>query len=104
MQIDPSIFKAYDIRGTCPATLNPEIAERIGKAYVTLTKAKTVVIAQDMRPSGASLKEALIKGIQEMGASVIEIGLASTDLFYFAVYHLNAEGGNLVTAYHNPTQ
>ena len=102
--IEPGIFKAYDVRGIYPTTLNEEIAERIGKAYVTLTKAKTVVIAQDMRPSGEILKPALIKGVQAMGASVIEIGLASTDLFYFAVHHLKTDGGIMVTASHNPKQ
>lgn len=96
------IFKAYDIRGVYPTDLNPEIAEKIGRAYVAFTGAKKVVVARDMRPHSVNLFSALAKGLTEQGADVIDIGLASTPMSYHANGKLKADGSIMITASHNP--
>jgi phosphomannomutase len=108
MQIDTSIFKAYDIRGIYPTQLNEETAYRIGKAYATLIqtenpgKTLNIVVGNDMRLSSPQLKSRLLDGLTEMGVNVIDIGLASTPTFYFAVAFYGYEGGVQVSASHNP--
>jgi phosphomannomutase len=84
MQINPSIFKAYDIRGKYPDELNEEAAFKIGQGFVALTKAKQVIVGQDARLSSFALASALIGGINAQGAEVIDIGLCSTPCFYFS--------------------
>jgi phosphomannomutase len=101
---NPQIFKAYDIRGIYPSELDEEIVYKIGKAYVQLTQAKTIVVGQDMRTSSPALFEALTRGITEMGANVISIGPCTTPMFYFTVTQLNADAGMMITASHNPAQ
>lgn len=99
-----SIFKAYDVRGIYPLQINEKIVYNIGKAFVDVTKTKQVLIARDMRASGEKLYNALVKGVTEQGANVINIGLTSTPMFYYAVNKLNAETGIIITASHNPTE
>ncbi len=96
------IFKAYDIRGIYPAELNPELAELIGRAYITFTGAKKVVVGRDMRPHSEPLFEALARGMVAQGADVIDIGLSSTPQSYFANGTLKADGSVMITASHNP--
>ena len=95
------IFKAYDIRGIYPDQLNEEIAERIGRAYATFLKGKKVVIGRDMRPHSLPLFKALAKGITEQGMDVIDIGMCSTPISYFANGKLGADGSIMITASHN---
>jgi len=108
MEINPSIFKAYDIRGIYGTELTEEVAYRLGKAYVELRREDglqndlQIVVGQDMRISSPQLKESLIKGLTEAGADVIDIGLSSTPTFYFAVANYNYDGGIIVSASHNP--
>ncbi len=108
MSIDTSIFKAYDIRGLVPDQLNPELIEKIGRAFVRLLQAENprkklnIVIGHDMRLSSESLKTSLVKGVIRAGANVIDIGLASTPTFYFAVGFYGYDGGLQVSASHNP--
>ena len=110
MLIDESIFKAYDIRGIYPEQINEELIYKIGRAYSTfLTKENSqkklnVVISSDMRLSSPSLKENLIKGIIDSGINVIDIGLATTPTFYFAVAFYGFDGGLQVSASHNPKE
>ncbi len=108
MSIDPSIFKAYDIRALA-SELTPEIAERVGRALVKMTGAETVVVGRDMRETSPALSEAVIRGIVKSGADVVDIGLCSTPLFYYAVGTQFAEApaagaGIMVTASHNPKE
>ncbi len=98
------IFKAYDIRGIYPDQLNEQIAENIGRAYIEFTEAKKVVIGMDMRPHSQPIFEALAKGITEMGADVINIGLCSTPMSYFANGKLQADGSIMITASHNTAE
>lgn len=98
------VFKAYDIRGTYPEPLDEELAYKIGAAAVRVVGASTVVVGRDMRASGEVLGEALIRGITDAGANVIDIGMSSTPMLYFAVGHWKADGGVMVTASHNPSE
>jgi phosphomannomutase len=102
--MDESIFKAYDIRGIYPESLNEEVARDIGRAYVNHLglSGSRVVVARDMRLSGESLEEAFIQGVTEAGADVLDLGMVSTDALYFAVGHLEEPGGAMITASHNP--
>jgi len=98
--MDPAIFKAYDIRGRYPEEVNREIAFKIGSAYGKLVTGKTIVVASDARESSPEIKDAIISGLYQSGKEIIDIGLSSTPMFYFAVNHLEAEGGIIVTASH----
>lgn len=102
MAIDPSIFKAYDIRGLCPNEINKDIAFKIGQAYIKYTGVKSVVVGRDMRTSTPELFDALSEGIMVAGADVIDVGFVATPEFYFAVASSDAGGGIMVTASHNP--
>lgn len=100
-----NIFKAYDIRGIFPDEITPEIVRKVGFAVVRFTGAKTVAVGRDMRPSGDVLFPALCEGIAAAGARIVDVGLVSTPLFYFAVQHYPAhDAGVMVTASHNPAQ
>ena len=96
------IFKAYDIRGVYPTDLNETLAEAIGRAYIEFTGAEKVVIGRDMRPHSEPLFSALCRGITGQGADVIDLGLCSTPQSYFANGKLEADGGIMITASHNP--
>jgi phosphomannomutase len=102
--IDESIFKAYDIRGVYPDTLNEDVARDIGRAFVNYLglSGSRVVVARDMRLSGEALEKAFVEGVTEAGADVLDVGLVSTDTLYFAVGYLEEPGGAMVTASHNP--
>ena len=102
MQIDQSIFKAYDIRGIYPDEINAEIVYKIALAYCKFIKPKKVAVGTDMRLCGQEFKEALIKGFLDSGVNVVDVGLVSTDMFYFGVHYLNLDGGIQATASHNP--
>ena len=97
-----SCFKAYDIRGRIPDQLNVDVAYRVGRAYAQFLKPKTVVVGQDVRPTSPALTAALIKGLAEGGADVLDLGLCGTEEVYFATAHAGADGGIMVTASHNP--
>ena len=96
------IFKAYDIRGIYGRDLTEETAYKIGRAYITFTGAKKVVVARDIRPHSEPLFEALSRGIREQGADVIDIGHGSTPMSYYANGLLGADGSVMITASHNP--
>lgn len=97
------IFKAYDIRGIYPSHLNEEIAYKIGRAFVTLLDCQKVIIGRDGRLSSESLFQALSQGVVDQGAEVIDIGLAATPTFYFAVSNCG-DSGIMITASHNPKE
>ena len=98
-----AIFKAYDIRGTYPDQINEDVARRIGAAFARFAQAKRILLARDMRPSGVSLTKAFAEGVTMQSVDVVDIGLASTDLLYFASGRLDAPGA-MFTASHNPAQ
>jgi phosphomannomutase len=102
MKFKRNAFKAYDIRGKVPSELNEEMAYRIGRAYVEIIKAKKVAVGHDIRLSGPSLRDALVKGLTDAGCDVVDIGLCGTEQIYFATFHLKLDGGIMITASHNP--
>ena len=104
MQVNPSIFKAYDIRGVVPSTLTEEVAYHLGHAFGTHAAAhgETVVaVGRDGRLSGPALSQALIRGLLDVGVQVIDIGAVTTPILYFAASTLCASGIQ-VTGSHNP--
>jgi phosphomannomutase len=98
-----AIFKAYDIRGVYPDQLDETVARRVGNAFVRFTGAARVIVGRDMRPSSEPLSAAFIEGAAMAGADVTELGLASTDMCYFAAGHLDAPAA-MFTASHNPAR
>ncbi len=102
MSLD-AIFKAYDIRGVYPEEIDESIARRVGNAFARFTGAPRILVAHDMRPSSVPLSEAFAEGVTRAGADVTALGLASTDLAYFASGRLDAPAA-MFTASHNPAQ
>ena len=96
-----TIVKAYDIRGVVPDELDEEVSHAVGAAFARLTGARTIVTAYDMRPSSPELARAFADGATGQGADVVEAGLGSTDLLYFASGRLDVPGA-MFTASHNP--
>ncbi len=104
MQINASIFKAYDIRGVVPSTIDEALAEALGKAFGSRALAegeKTVAVGRDGRLSGPALSAALIRGLAASGVHVIDVGMVTTPMLYFAANTL-ATSGIQVTGSHNP--
>jgi phosphomannomutase len=111
VEINPKIFKAYDIRGIYGVDFDDQAAYDIGLAYSQMRKNELkkeeglkIVVGFDMRLSSPALKEKLIDGLVDGGMEVIDIGLAATPTFYFAVAHYGYDGGILVSASHNPKE
>ncbi|MCC8189946.1 MAG: phosphomannomutase/phosphoglucomutase, partial [Planctomycetes bacterium] len=96
------IFKAYDVRGTYPDQVNEGIFEAMGQAAVQVLKCRTTVVGRDMRESGIPLSQAMMRGLTKAGCDVIDIGMASTPMLYFATAYLKADAGVQITASHNP--
>ena len=103
MSLLDEIVKAYDIRGTVPDQLHADIAHALGVGFASFSGADRVLVARDMRPSGEELVDAFARGLMEQGVDVIDLGLASTDLLYYAAGALDAPGA-MFTASHNPAQ
>jgi len=104
MQVTAAIFKAYDIRGVVPSTLNESVAEGLGKAFGSRALAegqRTVAVGRDGRLSGPSLSAALIRGLVAAGVRVIDVGLCTTPMLYFAA-NTACQSGIQVTGSHNP--
>ena len=101
---DPSIFKAYDIRGLYPEQLHEGTAREIGRAFVAYLGAKRIAVSRDMRVSSPALSAAFIEGARHQGADVVDFGMLGTDMLYFAVARDGFDGGAQITASHNPKQ
>jgi phosphomannomutase len=100
--LDPSVFKAYDVRGIHPTELDEDGAYRIGRGYVEEFEPRTVAIGRDTRLSSPSMAAAAIDGARDGGADVLDLGLVGTEMVYYAVGELGLDGGICVTASHNP--
>jgi len=103
MKIDPSIFKAYDIRGIYPQQLNEEVAYALGRSFAEIADSQTIIIGRDMRESGLSLSEKFAAGVIDQGKNVMMIGQVSTDCSYFASGKYNLAAA-MFTASHNPAE
>jgi Phosphomannomutase len=102
MRFDPSLYRAYDIRGTYPDVMNERFIRAAAQAFATVMEAKTVAVGRDVRAHGASLQKEAIQALTEMGVNVVDLGVISTEMLYYASGVLDVEGGFAVTASHNP--
>src|SRR4051794_5256485 len=98
-----AVFKAYDIRGLVPDELDAAMCREIGAAFARFAGAPRVLVARDMRPSGVELSGAFAEGVRSQGVDVVDLGMASTDLIYYAAGRLDSPGA-MFTASHNPAQ
>jgi phosphomannomutase len=102
MSINPSIFKAYDVRGLYPSEVNEEAAGAIGRGFVAYLGARRIAVSRDMRLSSGSIVAAFIDGARQQGADVVDYGMLATDMMYYAVARDGHDGGAQITASHNP--
>ena len=104
MQINPDIFKAYDVRGLYPGEINEQMARLIGRGLATYLRVPAIAVSRDMRLSSPALSAAFIDGVRSQGTDVIDYGMMGTDMLYFAVVRDGLGGGAQITASHNPKQ
>lgn len=104
MKFDEGIFKAYDVRGLSPQELSPRLVCAIGRAFADFLDEGPVAVGRDMRSDSGELADALIEGLIKQGREVINIGMVTSDMIYFAVGEYGLAGGAMVTASHNPGQ
>jgi phosphomannomutase/phosphoglucomutase len=105
--LNPHIFRAYDVRGLIGPDINPAVFERVGRAYATLIRrrgGRRIAIGQDNRTSSTELKAAFVAGVRAAGADVVDIGLVTTPILYFATAHWRLDGGANITGSHNPVE
>ena len=102
--INPTIFKAYDVRGLYPGEIDKAAARLIGRGFVSYLQAKRIAVGRDMRLSSPAVTAAFIEGAREQGADVVDYGMLATDMMYFAVARDGHDGGAQITASHNPKQ
>ena len=104
MPLNPTIFKAYDVRGLYPSELDEAVFSDIGRAFVAYLNARHIGLGRDMRTSSPALAAAFLEGARRQGADVVDFGLIGTDMLYFGVASGRLEGGVQITASHNPKQ
>src|SRR5579864_8413615 len=104
MILNESVFGAYDIRGVYPDRIDTEGFVRIAAAFADVCQLRRVVVGRDVRGSGEEILPAVIEGLVRLGVEVIDIGIISTDMLYFAVGTMKVDGGLSVTASHNPKE
>jgi phosphomannomutase len=102
--LDPTVFKAYDVRGIYPEELDEEGAYAVARAYVEHFEPRKIAVGRDMRTSAPAMAAAAVDGAADAGADVVDIGLVGTEMLYCAVGELGLEGGIAVTASHNPKE
>jgi phosphomannomutase len=102
--LDPTVFKAYDVRGLYPEELDEAGAYAIGRAFVEQFSPARIAIGRDMRLSAPAMAAAAREGAADAGADVLDLGMVGTEMLYFAVGDLELDGGIMVTASHNPKQ
>ena len=105
--LNPHVFRAYDVRGLVGQDINPGVFRQIGRAYATLIRrdgGRRVAVGQDNRVSSAALKAAFVEGVRAAGVDVVDVGLVTTPILYFATAHWRLDGGANITGSHNPVE
>ncbi len=102
MMREITCFKAYDVRGKVPDELDADVAYRVGRAYARFIAPRQVAVGRDVRHSSETLFAALTEGLRDSGVDVLDLGLCGTEMVYFAAFHLELDGGIMITASHNP--
>ena len=104
MAVNTSGFGAYDIRGIYPESINQELAYRVGRVFPELFGAKKIAVGHDIRLSGPTIFDALVRGLTEAGCDVYDIGQCGTEMIYFTTGFKALDGGIMITASHNPKE
>jgi phosphomannomutase/phosphoglucomutase len=107
MKINPQIYREYDIRGVVDRDLTPEIVRRLGQGFGTYMASRghfKLVVGRDGRLSSKTFRKALVEGLISTGREIVDIGLCPTPVYYFSIFHLDREGGMMVTGSHNPPE
>src|SRR5712692_5766161 len=105
--LNPHVFRAYDVRGLVGQDINPGVFRQVGRAYATLIRrdgGRRVAVGQDNRVSSATLKAAFVEGVRAAGVDVVDVGLVTTPILYFATAHWRLDGGANITGSHNPVE
>ena len=105
--VNPRIFRQYDVRGVVDEDLTDEVVEKLGRGYGTYMVhqgSKKVSVGHDARVSSPRFRDALIKGILSTGVDVVDIGMVPTPTLYFSLFHLDVQGGVMITGSHNPPE
>src|SRR5207302_8537353 len=105
--LNPHIFRAYDVRGRVGSNINPGVFRLVGRAYGTLIRnngGRTRAVGQDNRESSAGLKAGFIEGARAAGLDIVDIGIVTTPILYFATAHWKLDGGANITGSHNPIE
>jgi len=105
--VNPEIFREYDVRGIVGRDLTPEVVRALGRGYAAYLKqrgGRRVSLGYDARPSSPDFREAIAQGMLESGLDVVDVGLAPTPVLYFSLFHLDVDGGVMITGSHNPPE
>jgi phosphomannomutase / phosphoglucomutase len=105
--LNPHVFRAYDVRGLVGPDINADVFRQIGRAYATLIRrngGRRIAVGQDNRVSSDDLKRGFVAGVRAAGVSVVDIGLSTTPILYFATAHWKLDGGANITGSHNPIE
>src|SRR2546430_672622 len=103
--LNPHVFRAYDVRGIVGEDINPDVFRRVGRAYGTLIRRKggrRIAVGQDNRASSEALKAGFVEGVRAAGVDVVDVGLVTTPILYFAAAHWKLDGGANITGSHKP--
>src|SRR5213596_2697873 len=105
--LNPHVFRAYDVRGLVGQDINPDVFRQVGRAYATLIRrqgGRRVAVGQDNRVSSSALKAGFVEGVRAAGVDVVDVGLVTTPILYFATAHWTLDGGANITGSHNPIE
>src|SRR5438034_9815214 len=105
--LNPHVFRAYDVRGLVGQDINPDVFRQVGRAYATLIRrqgGRRVAVGQDNRVSSSALKAGFVEGVRAAGVDVVDVGLVTTPILYFATAHWKLDGGANITGSHNPVE
>src|SRR5712691_8789008 len=105
--LNPHVFRAYDVRGLVGQDINPDVFRQVGRAYATLIRregGRRVAVGQDNRASSETLKAGFVEGVRAAGVDVVDVGLVTTPILYFAAAHWTLDGGANITGSHNPVE
>src|SRR5712692_6833721 len=103
--LNPHIFRAYDVRGRVGADINPDVFRQVGRAFGTLVRrrgGRRIAVGQDNRLSSGALEAGFVEGARAAGIDIVDIGVVTTPILYFATAHWKLDGGANITGSHNP--
>src|SRR5881397_897143 len=105
--LNPQVFRAYDVRGLVGPDINPDVFRQVGRAYATMVRrrgGRRIAVGQDNRLSSNGLKAGFVDGVRAAGVGVVDLGLVTTPILYFATAHWKLDGGANITGSHNPIE